>query len=386
MRSPHYDMVVAGAGPVGLATVIRARLQGLSAIAIEPRRHPEKKACGEGIMPRGRTALQEMGVALVPGDYAPFIGIRFIDGETVAEGRFASQPGWGVRRTTLWRAMATRATELGSPIAFGERVTGWRQTPSGVEIATSRGSLSAGILVGADGLHSGIRKLARLEGRRSRSARTGRSIGSDERRRFGMRRHYACRPWSSFVEVHWDDLAEAYVTPVGHSTVGVAILGRRSGSGYEQLLDRFPALRDALQGAPAIDRVLGAGPFDQRVRRRFGRGVALVGDAAGYVDPLTGEGLTLGFESAKALVEVVARGGELNEYERAYRRLSRTHIALTRGLLSIAARPALRRRAVSTLARAPELFDTFLAISAGEMPLRQVGLTGTLRALRSVLT
>ena len=373
MNAIDCDLVVAGAGPVGLATAIYARLAGMSVVVLDPRRHPEHKACGEGIMPRGVRALRDMGVEIPAGSCSPFIGIRFVDGTTVAEGRFSSAPGWGIHRTALWQAMSSHAAQVGAAIALGEKVTDWQRSSAGVEIGTTHRSISARILVAADGLHSGIRRKAGLD---SRPARV---------RRYGMRRHYRCAPWSPFVEVHWDELAEAYVTPVDSSTVGVAILGRAGGRSHADLLERFPILRERLGDAVAVDRVLGAGPFGQKVRRVFGAGVVLVGDAAGYIDPLTGEGLTLGFDSAKALISVLARGAALLEYQQAYRRLTWNHVVMTRGLLAIAARPALRRRVVRGLARAPELFDSFLAINAGEKPLRQIGVTGALRAIGAAL-
>ncbi len=368
-----YDLVIAGAGPVGLATAIRARLAGLTAIVVEARRNPQEKACGEGVMPRGRDQLRDMGVRLSPDAYSPFLGIRFVDGATAAEGRFSSGPGWGVRRTALWAAMSDRATELGATISLGDEVLAWKKSSTGVEVCTTQRRVSARILIGADGLHSSIRKSASLD------------MGLSRCRRFGMRQHYDCKPWSRFVEVHWADSAEAYVTPVGDSTVGVAILGPGDGQSYAKRLEQFGDLRARLNGANAVDSVRGAGPFFQKVKRRFGSGVALVGDAAGYVDPLTGEGLTLGFESARALIEILSRGRSLREYERAYRRLSRNHVLLTRGLLAIAARPGLRRRVVRGLARDPNLFDSFLAINAGEQPLADFGLGGAMRALLTVL-
>lgn len=369
-----FDIVIAGAGPVGLATAIYARQAGLSAVVLDPRLRPEEKACGEGLMPRGREILDELGVELSPADYAPFQGIRFVDGDTIAEGRFCSGPGWGIRRTTLWRAMSQRASALGAATVLGERVVGWRREPHRMAVRTNKQVLSGGLLIGADGLHSEVRRIAQLGGPPSRS------------KRFGMRRHFAATPWSSFVEVHWDDLAEAYVTPVDGGTIGVAVLTRSRGRSYDELLDRFPALRTRLGAAPVLDPVRGAGPFDQRVQRRTAAGVALVGDAAGYVDPLTGEGLTLGFESAKTLVDVVARGGAIAEYEHAYRRLVRVHVLLTRGLLAIGAHPPLRRQLVRCLAGAPRLFDSFLAINAGERLLPKTAQKAVVRGLGSPST
>ena len=221
----------------------------------------------------------------------------------------------------------------------------------------------------ADSLHSRVRRDAGLD------------RGTAGRRRFGIRRHYRVPPWSRYVEVHWSDLAEAYVTPVGPEEVGVAIL--RADDAGETPLSRFPALAERLRGIEACSSARGAGPFRRRVRRRHAPGIALVGDAAGYVDALTGEGLALGFLGARALVDCVADGKPLADYERACRRLARNHVLVTRSLLLLATRPRLRARVVRLLSRDPALFDRLLAVSSGRLPLSSLGLAEMYRLLTS---
>lgn len=361
------DLLIAGAGPVGLALAIEARLRGLEAVVVERRRPPLDKACGEGLMPVGVAHLTALGVAIDPARSASFAGIRFLDEHASAEGHFADGLGLGVRRTVLSAALLARAHELGIEVRFSESVTGWTARGGGVAVATSRGATAARLLVGADGLHSAIRRMAGLEG-----AQRGRV-------RNGMRRHFRVAPAAPFVEVHWSDGAEAYVTPIARDEVGVALLWSGAPARYDELLARFPQLAARVAGAEPTSRIDGASRFRRGVRRRHAPGVALVGDAAGYLDPLTGEGLTLGFRCARALAETVARGAPLAEYERAYRSISRSYYQMTSVLLAVAARPWLRRRVVRTLARRPELFDHLLAINAGQSPLRALGASGALR-------
>src|SRR5262245_44436563 len=268
-------------------------------------------------MPIGVEELRAMGVRL-PVERAPFAGIRFVDGEAFAEGRFAAGPGLGVRRTALSRALLDRARELGAEVCFGVAVVGFRaEAPGRVHVQLgprdAPGALEAGLLVGADGLHSGIRRLAGLEARGGRIAR------------HGMRRHFRVASEPAFVEVHWAPGAEAYLTPVAPREIGLALLWSGGPARYDALLARFPRLDRRLAGAKPTSGVLGASRFAQRLRRRTAPGVALVGDAAGYLDPLTGEGITLGLRCARALVDAVARGAPLREYERAYARLSSTY-------------------------------------------------------------
>jgi 2-polyprenyl-6-methoxyphenol hydroxylase-like FAD-dependent oxidoreductase len=369
------DLLVVGAGPVGLATAIRARLRGLEVAVIEARRAPPlDKACGEGLMPEGVAALARMGVRLPERAGAPFSGIRYVDGAVVAEGCFTSGHGLGVRRTALSAALLERAREVGAEIHFATPMRTWSRSAEGIRAETPKGAFRARLLVGADGARSRVRAEAGLEGRPPRGPG-----------RYGLRRHFGVTPGSGRVEVHWAEGAEAYVTPVSPDEVGVALLWRGGRARYEDLLGRFPALAARLAGARPRSSVRGAGPFHQRVTRRFAPGVALVGDAAGYLDAISGEGLTLGFRCAEALVDVVAAGQPLAAYERAYRELSATIWRMTRLLLAVAALPALRRRVIRTLAARPELFDRFLAITAGQAPLRSLGVGGALRLARGLV-
>ena len=362
------DLLIAGAGPVGLAVAIEARLRGLDAVVVERRLPPLDKACGEGLMPIGVAQLAALGVAIDPARCASFAGIRFVDAHATAEGRFADGLGMGVRRTVLSDALLARAREVGVELRFGESVTSWSaRGDAGVVVTTSRGSGEARLLVGADGLHSSIRRMAGLEG-----AQRGRV-------RNGMRRHFRVAPAAPFVEVHWSVGAEAYVTPVGRDEIGVALLWSGEPARYDALLARFPNLAARLAGAEPTSRIEGASRLRRPVLRRHAPGVALVGDAAGYLDPLTGEGLTLGFRCARALVDTVARGAPLADYERAYHSLARSYYQMTGVLLAVAARPWLRRRVVRALARRPDLFDHLLAINAGQSPLRALGASGALR-------
>jgi flavin-dependent dehydrogenase len=154
------------------------------------------------------------------------------------------------------------------------------------------------------------------------------------------------------VEVHWSRDAEAYVTPVAADCVGVAVLtGVRSD--FPSHLRAFPAL--AGLGDP-VGPVLAAGPLRQDVTRRVAGRVLLVGDAAGYVDALTGEGVALALHSARALVESV-RSGRPESYERAWHTITRRYRLITASLLWTRRHEALRSRLVPVSARAPWLFE-----------------------------
>jgi flavin-dependent dehydrogenase len=160
-------------------------------------------------------------------------------------------------------------------------------------------------------------------------------------------------PWSDCVEVYWSDGAEAYVTPVADDCVGVAILTSRKG-GFDAHLSAFPALQDRVHGcAHGPDRA--AGPLRQRVRSRSAGRVMLVGDAAGYVDALTGEGLGIAFGAAELLVQCVA-ADRPQDYDRRWRRMSRRYRLLTAAVLQATEMRRVRTRIVPAAARFPGVF------------------------------
>jgi flavin-dependent dehydrogenase len=144
--------------------------------------------------------------------------------------------------------------------------------------------------------------------------------------------------------------------------VGVAVLFSGQAR-YDELLPRFPRLAARLRDAVPVTPVQGAGPFEQRVSRRVAGRVLLVGDAAGYLDALTGEGINLGLAGAQALVAAVLADEPL-AYEGAWRRQSRRYRALTSALLWASRHPWPRSRIVPAAARLPQLYQGALDILA----------------------
>jgi len=328
------DLLVVGGGPAGLATALHAVREGLDVTVLEQRAGVVDKACGEGLMPGALASLLDLKVD-PPGQ--EITGIRYVAGSASAAARFREGPGRGVRRTALHRAMQEAALDAGVTLER-RTVDGVRQTGDAVEAA----GLRARYLVAADGLHSPVRRALGLD------------APPTSGRRFGLRRHFTVEPWTSFVEVHWGELAEAYVTPVAPDMVGVAMLTSTRGS-FDEHLRRFPALRDRLD-APVGD-VLGAGPLRQRARSRVAGRVLLVGDASGYVDALTGEGVALAVAQARVAVAAV-RDSDPSRYDREWRQVTRRYRLLTTGLLEATRFPLVRRALVPAATRLPSVFGT----------------------------
>jgi flavin-dependent dehydrogenase len=352
--TPHgdrpVDVLVVGGGPVGLAAALHARRAGHDVVVADRRGAlldgPLDKACGEGLLPGALAAVRELGVD-PPGHL--LAGISYRDATRHADHEFASGPGRGVRRTALHAALRERALAEGVVLRHAT-LRGLRQDDSGVDADLDAGDgplrVRARWVLACDGLHSSVRRLVGLD------AGPGRAPA-----RFGLRTHYRVAPWSDLVEVHWAAHAEAYVTPVAPDLVGVAVLAPRGSVGRTDdargpALDAFGELAERLRDAPVAGPVRGAGPLPQRARRRTAGRVRLVGDASGYVDALTGEGVRVGLAQAEAAVHHL---DDADAYERAWTRATRDYRVLTTGLLAWAASPA-RRAIVPAASAAPWLY------------------------------
>jgi flavin-dependent dehydrogenase len=359
-----HDAVVVGGGPAGLAFAAHAADRGLDVLVLERREGPLDKACGEGILPAGVRALAPLGVLdRIPAEErATLRAIRWIDA-SVGEARLElpAPRGVAVRRTALSAALIARAREAGAEVIQGAPVVSHRRDGDSVVVAGPFGEARAKLLVAADGLNSPTRR------------REGLDLPPRAPRRYGVRRHFALAPWSEDVEVHFGPRAEAYVWPAGPALVGVAFLYEPGVSGDpRRLLPAFPALAARVAGAREGSAPRGAGPFHQAARARVADRLVLLGDAAGYVDALTGEGLSIAFGCAGDLAalapDALARGATasaLHPYERAWRRRFRPYAAWTRLLLALSHRPALRRGVLALAAARPGPFERIVEAAVG---------------------
>ncbi|HEX9610198.1 MAG TPA: NAD(P)/FAD-dependent oxidoreductase [Candidatus Limnocylindria bacterium] len=358
----HVDLLVVGAGPAGSALAASMSRAGASVLLIESSRHPRPKACAEYASPRIIEELARIG--LPPDDWTdaavPLDGMRLHAGGRATIVRYADRSGprsaWGVERQMFDARLASHAAECGAELRVrssavrletaGGRVRGaWIR-----DRATGRENLvTADWTVGADGVRSTIARLVGVE----RPVRFP--------RRLGLVAHYSgVDGLTDHGEMHVG--AGGYVglapVPGGELNVGMALpLEGRLGSSrsrFEGAIAAIPAVAQRLAGARRVTPIRGAAPIGHRVSRVAGPGWLLIGDAAGFVDPFTGEGIHRALRSARAAADALIAGGDV---ERAYaherRRAFAAKTALTWLVQGFLAAPPLLEHAVARLEARP---------------------------------
>ncbi|ACB96196.1 NAD(P)/FAD-dependent oxidoreductase [Beijerinckia indica] len=342
------EIVVVGGGPAGLAAALAVRQKGFEVCVVDRAQPPTDKACGEGVMPDGVTALSRLGVCLGVDHGVPFRGIRFVGDQRIAEASFPRGSGIGIRRTALHHILQDRARAAGIVTAWGMKVTG--VDPEGVRLRDQL--IRCRWIIAADGSVSQIRQWAGLSPIRQDGGR------------IGLRQHFRIKPWSDFVEVHWANGCQAYVTPVGPEEVCIALLSRERELRFTELAAHFPQLGRHLKNAEPTDAVRGGKVASVHLRRVTCGRIALIGDASSSIDAVTGEGLTLAFRQAEALAAALAEN-DLSSYEAAHRRICRMPFFMARLLLLMDEHHGLRKIGLQALASQPGTFSRLLAAHVG---------------------
>jgi flavin-dependent dehydrogenase len=349
------DVCIAGGGPAGLGAALALRRQGFEVTVVDCATPPIDKACGEGLMPDSLAALKRLGVKLDVNAGYPFRGIRFTDGTSTVTGDFPNGPGLGMRRTYLHEVLVRHAEAANVRLIWGAKNVAL--CDEGLSLQGER--LRARLVVGADGEKSVIRNRAGLDGVKS------------ERRRYGFRTHYRLAPWSEYIELHWGPRGQAYVTPVASNEICVAFVSRNSKLRLDAALTDFPVLRERLAGAERGSHEMGAMSISRRLKRVYKNGLALLGDASGSVDAITGAGMCLAFKQAEALA-CALRAGDLRQYAARHKEIGAKPRMMAALMLSMEWHGELQRRALASLAKRPQLFESLLRFHVGETP--QAGL------------
>ncbi|HEY6469200.1 MAG TPA: NAD(P)/FAD-dependent oxidoreductase [Candidatus Dormibacteraeota bacterium] len=370
------EIAVVGSGPAGATAALLLARRGHHVVVLDRARFPRDKACGEGLMPPGVAVLRRLGLydAVVASGARSLLGVTYRQqrGGPAAHASFPNPPkgdqvsGLGIRRTAFDAVLVDALRqESNLTLREGERVTGLARDDAGAVngVHTASGAVRAGIVIGADGLHSSVRSWAGLATPAATSSR------------YGLAGHWRVDTRGrTDIRVTFCDGHEWYEAPVGPDELLVSVLTGRSGPHintrtYEAATRAaVPAVNDA----PLVAGPLGAAQFEQRTRVAEGN-VFLVGDAAGYDDPTTGEGLAIGMLLAERLALRIhhVRSGRtsakdaVDRYRADHARLVRDRHRLTRLALIMARTPWLSRRAIASASKDPRALSKLLGINCG---------------------
>ena len=346
------DIFVIGGGPAGLAMAIAARQRGLRVVVADGSQPPIDKPCGEGLLPESVEALRSLGVQIPHSDAHPFVGIRFLTADESADAPFPDQGfALAVRRPALHRAMIDRAEQLDAELLWRTPVTGI--SPDGVQLGGR--FVRARWIIGADGSNSRVRRWAGLD------------QGPRPRLRYAFRRHFRVAAWTDHMEVYWSAHCQGYATAVGPEQVCVAIAAHDPNLRIEQGLRTLPRLAQHLRGVGMCSAERGSLTGNRRLARVWQNNVALIGDASGTVDAITGEGLGLAFRQAIVLAECL-EAVNMARYQREHRTLALRPWWMARLMLTLDCRPALQKRTLLAFQKHPELFHRLLALHVGALP------------------
>lgn len=378
-----YDVIVVGAGPAGSVLALQLARAGLKILLLDGSKFPREKVCGEGMMPQGVQILRDLG--LVNGtleDGYKFYGIRYtVPGGPRASAYFPKSetlPEYGVamRRFSLDEALLGACqAHVDIEVRLRCFVDGLGYGDDGkVEVRGPNLTERASFLVGADGARSTVRRLAGLDWSKSGT------------QRWAVRAHFEHKERSvqkSQVEVILAGEREMYLTPLSDYETGVIMtLGQDQLNGVQGR--PRPAILETLSGSgdgfcqelsqsTLISRVQAIGPLGVPAKSSFGRRLILVGDAAGALDPITGEGLSISLKSsllaAQTIISVFESGDfgakPLKAYHRSRLKSIRELSLLTRLVLWLSQHPKVAHKIIANLGEQPQTFSKLLGIAAG---------------------
>ncbi len=373
------EFLVVGGGPVGSAVALQLGQAGREVLLVDAGAST-KKVCGEGLLPSGWSALEDLGVSEQITQRAEILHLRYqITDPTGKAMRVLTapltRPAFGVQRPVLCEAFADALAQSRAPVCRGVKFRALSFTDRGVtvELEDSNGTHTrkrCRFLIGADGLHSKVRRAAGLASEKPRRYR-----------RWGTRIYLRSQEIRRGVEVTLGESVESYLTPLGDHLYGLAflwsphLLGRPlpgEGPPWERLLNLLgPGVRAHLpRDADFFGPEHAIGPLQQLVKSPLhaNRRVALVGDAAGYLDALTGEGLCLGLSQARALCDLIL-SGRVERYPDVHSVLKRRHRYVVSGLLWLLEHPQVKERVFASLSQSPELFCRVIRFAVEEAPL-----------------
>jgi flavin-dependent dehydrogenase len=391
-------VIIVGGGPAGSATAALLARAGVAATVLDRARFPRDKPCSEYMSPQASRILDELDVLdrVERAGAAHLSGMRIrAPNGTSFVGRFADVAGYrgyrdrglALRRTVLDALLLDRARELGATVEESVRVTSLRRDSDGrvigVDTLDANGraqAIDAQVVIGADGLRSIV------------SRRLGVATTRRAQRRLALVTHYTgIDGVSDSGEMHVEHDGYVGLADVGGGVTNVAVVvpvshGRGAAGDPTSFLERWiharPHLAPRFRRAERMSPVLATGPFASAVRRAWAPGAALVGDAADFFDPFTGEGIYAALRGAELLAPrvieaITARSTRvadhsLQSYDRDRVNEFRGKWTVERIIGTAVSFPALMNLAARSLSLRPAMANTIVGVTGDFVPAREV--------------
>jgi len=397
-RDLDAEVIVVGGGPAGASTAHALAREGVDVLVLDRAKFPRDKTCAEYLSPQASRVLSDMNVLdeIERSSPAHLAGMRVrAPNGQIADGEFASAHGYrgfrdhglAVRRTILDAIVLGGARAAGARVEELVRVTDLAKDHTGrvtgVTVIGPDGSaktMTSSYVIGADGLRSVI-------GRRLGLTRASRIFP----KRLALVAHYrGVRDVGALGEMHVDYDGYFGIVDVGRGLMNVAVVvpmsrAREIGEGrtefFEQWIASRPHLAERFVGAERVTPVRATGPFASVSRRAWAPGAALVGDAADFFDPFTGEGIYAALRGGELLAPFIAealRGATRDEnsalagYDAARRSEFGGKWKLERILGMAIAYPYFLNNAAKALCRRKELADLLVGVAGDFIPTKVV--------------
>jgi geranylgeranyl reductase family protein len=381
VNSGRWDAVVVGAGPAGSATALLLSRAGARVLLLDRARFPRDKPCSEYLSPESTRVLERLGAdvlaAVAAASPAHLTGMKVVapSGAGVV-GRFDTF-SFALPRTRFDTILRGAAEAAGAEVREGVKVEELLYDGGAVGGVIARDARSgmrdacrAPVVVGADGLRSIV-------------ARRLGMVHTTGPRRIAFTAHVSdARDVNDLGEMHVGRPGYVGLGPIGDGVTTVALVlpltEARRGARFFEELNRFPGVAGRFDARRIVRRVLATGPFSRWSRRSVakGGGALLVGDAADFFDPFTGQGIYSALRGAElaaaAITDTLTTGASLRSYACARRREFTGKWLLERLIGVAVGWPALIERVVGRMTRHPELADLLVRATGNCIPARDV--------------